>query len=287
MSEPNYFKIPYKQLPSLGQLYPEGSSIRFRILQIRDLKYLGALDKENSTEIVNDVIKRCLKVDGMNVEDIYRMDRLSILFYLRRNTFMLSNGYQTEFTCPFCETRVSKQFQVHELAKKTIQQSLLRKIYIDGELIKGVYKKIFDPEYKTDDPELDMILNWTNVDEVYDHVNQKELEDKILGLPADQYAKLRHLASDTRCGILSYTELQCDNCFNKMRVGVDLSDDKLFNKVKLTTMIRNQIQVSKFCGINLTDDMPYNEVELTIAIVNDLSKKEAEAVSKTKGVAKQ
>lgn len=95
------------------------------------------------------------------------------------------------------------------------------------------------------------------------------------------------MATDTRCGILSYTELQCDNCFNKMRVGVDLSDDKLFNKVKMTTMIRNQIQVSKFCGINLTDDMPYNEVELTIAIVNDLSKKEAEAVSKTKGVAKQ
>ena len=122
MSEPNYFKIPYKQLPSLGQLYPKDSSIRFRILQVRDLKYLGALDKENSTEIVNDVIKRCLKVEGMNVEDIYRMDRLSILFYLRRNTFMLSNGYQTEFVCPYCETRVSKQFQVHELAKKTIQQ---------------------------------------------------------------------------------------------------------------------------------------------------------------------
>jgi hypothetical protein len=47
-------------------------------------------------------------------------------------------------------------------------------------------------------------------------------------------------------------------------------------------MIKNQIQVSKYCGIVLTDDMPYNEVELTIGIVNELSKKEAEAMQKGK-----
>jgi hypothetical protein len=44
-------------------------------------------------------------------------------------------------------------------------------------------------------------------------------------------------------------------------------------------MIRNQIQVSKYCGITINDDMPYNEVELLIATVNDLAQKDAEALS--------
>ena len=285
MSEANYFKIPYSNLPSLGQLYPEGSSIRFRILQIRDLKYLAAIDKENASELVEDILKRCLKTDGIDLSDLYRMDRLSILFYLRRNTFALSNGYQTEFNCPYCKNRVRKNFQVHELAKKSINESKIRQIEVDGNLVKGVYRRIFEREYKTGDSEIDLITNWTNIDEYYGK-KPELLSKKILSLPADQYAKLKHLASDARCGILSFTELQCDVCQSKLRVGVDLSDDKLFNRVQLSTLIRNQIQVSKYCGIVLNDDMPYNEVELTIAIVNDLSKKDEETLNKKKGASR-
>lgn len=282
MSEPNYFKIPYSNLPSLGKLYPGDSSIRFRILTLRDLKYLAAIDSSNAHEMIDDILRRCLLVEGMSLSELYKMDRLAILFYLRRNTFMLSNGYQTEFVCPFCENRVRKDFQVHELAKKTIDQSILRKVYIDGREIQGVNRRIFDPEYRTGDSEVDLILNWTDYagDETASEV--ESMKNKILSLPADEYSKLKHLASDARCGILSYTELQCDKCMNKMRVGVDLSDDKLFNRVQMSTMIRNQIQVSKYCGITLTDDTPYNEVELTIALVNEMSKREAEEMKKVK-----
>jgi hypothetical protein len=287
MPESNYFKIPYDNLPSLGKLYPRGSSIRFRILQIRDLKYLASMDEKNATDLVDDILRRCLIVDGMKIEEIYKMDRLSILFYLRRNTFILSNGYQTEFVCPYCSSRVNKSFQVHELAKKTIEDSKLRKVYIDCDgtrtEFRGEYRRLFDPEYRTGENDVDLILNWTNADIIYQaDVSEYEAKRKILSIPADQFAKLKHLASDARCGILSYTDLTCDKCMNQMRVGVSLSDDKLFNRVQLSTMVRNQIQVSKYCGIVITDDMPYNEVELTIAIVNDMSKKEAEDIQKSK-----
>jgi hypothetical protein len=283
MSDPNYFNIPYSSLPSLGKLYPEYSSIRFRILQIRDLKYLASMNETNSTELVNDMIRRCVRTEGFAIDDLYKMDRLSIIFYLRRNTFMLSNGYQTEFNCPYCGDRVRKSFQIHELAKREIDKSVLRKIYIDGIEISGRYQKIFEPVHRTDDPDIDMILDCTDIEEIMPYMSVEELKSKILNLPADQYSKLKHLASDAMCGILSYTNLECDSCFKKMRVGVDLSDEKLFNRVYLTTLIRNQIQVSKFCGLTITDDMPYNEVELMVSIVNDMIRKEAEAINRAKG----
>ena len=196
---------------------------------------------------------------------------------------MLSNGYQTEFNCPYCENRVRKSFQIHELAKKDIDKSLLRKIYIDGIEISGRYQKIFDAEHSTNDPDIDLILNCTDIEGIMQHRSVDELKRKILNLPADQYSKLKHLASDAMCGIQCYTDIECDSCFKKMRVGVDLSDEKLFNKVYLTTMIRNEIQVSKFCGLTITDDMPYNEVELMVSIVNDMIRKEAEAINRAKG----
>jgi len=281
MSEPNYFNIPYSNLPSHGQLYPKCSSIRFRILQIRDLKYLAAMDEKNAFKMIGDILKRCLKVEGMDLSDIYRMDRLPIIFYLRRNTFMLSNGYQTEFDCPYCGSRVIKNFEVHNIKSKPIEESVIRKAEIGGITVSGIYRKIFDPEIRTEDPEIDLIVNWTDIVESW-NIEGRDLVKKILELPADEYARLKHLASDARCGVLGYTELMCDRCMNTMKVGIDLSDDKLFNRIQLSTMIRNQIQVSKYCGITITDEMPYNEVEMMIAIVNEMSQNEAENLEKAK-----
>lgn len=281
--EPNYWKIDFGKLPSYGKQYPLGASMRFRCLNMRDLKYLSGMNANNAHDMVNDLVKRVLVLDKMELSDVLAMDRLSIIFYIRTNTFMLSNGYQTEFTCPFCGARVRSDFKMSDLHVKRITESKLGTCRVDGidEEISSVYKKFYDPVHRTGDPEVDDILNWTNIDQIIGG-NDSEMKDTVEGLLAPDYAKLRRLANDAKCGILSYADLSCTQCRKELRVGVNISDDNLFNKVRMYTMIKNQIQVSKYCGIVLTDDMPYNEVELTIGIVNELSKKEAEAMQKGK-----
>jgi hypothetical protein len=151
----------------------------------------------------------------------------------------------------------------------------LREIYIDGIKIRGVHRKISDEKYKATDPDIENILNWTDIAEQF---KSNRIEYDILHLSADLFTRLKHLADDARFGIESWTEITCDGCGEKLRVGVDIGDMNLFNRVKTMTMIRNQIQVSKYCGVVINDDMPYNEVELLIATVNELAQKEAESM---------
>lgn len=280
MTEYNYYRISYSSLPSLGKFYPEGSSIRFRCLTIRDLKYLASINEKNSREIVNDIIQRAIKLEKLKFSSILEMDRLTLVFFIRTNTFMLSNEYQTEFDCPYCGKRVMKTFQVSDLAKRSINESKIKQCTIGDKIISGVYYKISDIAFDTGDPDIDLIMNWTNYREVKSSTSNEDIVNEILSLPADDFSRIKSVANSARCGILGYAIMDCDGCGEKMRVGVSLRDRQLFNHVQLTTVIKNRIQVSKYCGIDLSDDTPFNEVEMTIAVVNDLSKKEAEACEK-------
>jgi DNA-directed RNA polymerase subunit RPC12/RpoP len=281
MSELNYWKIPLDKLPSKGTKYSKDTKIEFRCLTIRDLKYMAAMNDENAREIVNDILKRCLRLTDLRFEDILEIDRLTLVFYLRSNTFMLSNTYQTEFKCPYCGSKVTKTIKPGDLAVKKIDESESGSVYVNGKSIHSVLKKITDPVYKTGDPDVDIILNFTDADR---RLKGDDLKEEILNLPANEFAKLLHLAEDAKCGILGYADLKCNTCFRNLRVGIDLADTALFNRVQMSTMIRNRVQVSKYCGVDLNDDTPYNEVEMTITIVNDLAEKESEAMKGGRGL---
>ena len=277
MTDTNYWEIPLSALPSHGSLYPEGTKIEFRCLNIRDLKFLAAINERNSREMVTEILRRCLKIEKLKFDDLLEGDRLTLVFYLRTNTFQLSNSYQTEFTCPYCKNRVSHEFQMSSLHVKSIDESNLRQFYLDGKEIRGVHKKISDKKFRSSDRDVEDILNWTNIAE---ELESDDLENMILSMAADKFSKLKHLAEDAKFGIESWTELSCSSCGSPLRVGVDIRDINLFNRVKSTTMVRNQIQISKYCGIQINDDMPYNEVELLIATVNELAQQDAENLKK-------
>lgn len=280
----NYWKIPYSNLPSEGKYYPEGSSIRFRCLTIGDLKYMTTIKESNAVDMVNDILMRSLKLEGLMFGDLLKMDRLTLLFYIRTNTFMLSSGYQTEFVCPFCNSKVLADFKMSDLKVKKVSESKLCSCEVTGfgGTVKGVYKKIIEPQYSSGDRDIDLILNNTDITSKILEPSGEKWADILYGLPANEFSRLKHVASDARCGILGFVDLPCTKCDRALRVGVDISDLNLFNKVNLTTMIRNKIQVSKYCGLTLEDDTPYNEVELTVALVNEMSEKEAQEMKKRK-----
>lgn len=279
MTEQNYFKVNYENLPSLGIKYRKGSSIRFRVLNIRDLKFLAAINPENSREMVNEILNRCLQLDKVKFEDLLEIDRLSLIFYLRTNTFQLSNGYRTEFNCPYCTNKVMRDIKLPEIAVRNIENVDLRKEIVSGKVISGVHKKIVDPFYKTGERDLDAIMNFTDCADIFDLSDPRELLD----FPADEYAKLLSIAESARCGVMGYVDIACPNCGRTLRVGVDLDDATLFNRVSMVQMVKNRVQVNKYCGCDISDDMPYNEVEIMIAYVNELIEKEAEAMKKKTG----
>lgn len=281
MSELNYWKIPLDKLPSRGTKYSKDTKIEFRCLTIRDLKYMAAMNESNAREIVDDILRRCLRLTDLRFEDILEIDRLTLVFYLRSNTFMLSNTYQTEFKCPYCGSKVTKTIKPGDLAVRNIVESVSGSVCINGKSIHTELKKITDPVYKTGDQDVDLILNFTDADR---KLKGDDLKEEILNLPANEFAKLLHLAEDAKCGILGYADLKCNKCFRNLRVGIDLADTALFNRVQMSTMIRNRVQVSKYCGVDLNDDTPYNEVEMTITIVNDLAEKESEAMKGGRGL---
>ncbi len=279
MTEQNYFNVSYDNLPSKGKMYRSGSSIKFRVLNIRDLKFLAAINPDNSREMVNEMLRRCLFLDKLKFEDILEIDRLSLVFYLRTNTFQLSNGYRTEFNCPYCKNRVMRDIKLPEIAVRSIEETNLRSEEIGRKVISGVHKKIGEKIYKTGERDLDTILNFTDCADVL-RIGDP---NKLLELPADEYAKLLSIAESARCGIMGYVDIACNHCGRTLRVGIDLADETLFNKVSMVQMIKNRVQVSKYCGCDISDDMPYNEVEIMIAYVNELIEKEAEAMKKKSG----
>jgi hypothetical protein len=144
MNEFNYWDIPLAALPSRGKEYPESATIKFRCLNVRDLKFLAAINEKNSRAMVNSILERCLLIENLEFKDILEGDRLTLVFYLRTNTFQLSNNYQTEFVCPYCRSRVSSEFKMSSLHVKNIDESVLRSIYIGGVKISGVHRKISD-----------------------------------------------------------------------------------------------------------------------------------------------
>lgn len=276
MTEQNYFNVSYENLPSLGRYYKKGSSIKFRILNIRDLKFLAAINKDNSREMVNEILRRCLLLDKVKFEELLEIDRLSLVFYLRTNTFQLSNGYRTEFNCPYCHNKVMRDIKLPDIATKRIDEGFISEECIHGKVISAIYKKIVDKAYKTGERDLDTILNFTNCEKELKIVEPRDL----LVLPADEYAKLLSIAERARCGVLGYVDITCPSCGRTLRVGIDLADETLFNKVSIVQMIKNRVQVNKYCGCDISDDMPYNEVEIMIAYVNELIEKEAEMMQK-------
>lgn len=279
----NYWNVPYEKLPSRGRFYPSGSRIRFRCLNVRDLKYLAAINEENSKEMIDTLLRSALLIEGMAFEKIKAMDRISLIFRIRANTFMLSNKYETEFDCPFCKSRVRTTFEMSQLYVRYVESSKITSEEISLGVVSGKYKDILDMRYSVGDPEIDDILNYTDVDALLAGKTGDEMRDEILNLPADEYSRLKKISRDAKCGVMGYVDIPCDKCFRPLRVGVDIRDVNFFNRLKISTMIRNQIQVSKYCGVVIGDEMPYNEVEMTIAIVNEMIEKEAESMTKKTG----
>ena len=67
----NYWKLDLKELPTMGKLYPEGTVIKIRPLNVQEIKYLATICEENATDIINEILEKCVLLKNIEFEDIF------------------------------------------------------------------------------------------------------------------------------------------------------------------------------------------------------------------------
>ena len=77
----------------MGKLYPQGTVIKIRPLNVQEIKYLATINEENATDIINEILEKCLLLKGIEFDDIYLGDRTYFAFWVRINSFTKNSGY--------------------------------------------------------------------------------------------------------------------------------------------------------------------------------------------------
>jgi hypothetical protein len=115
----NYW--PIEDLPSKGFLYPSGVTFLGRPLNVLEVKKLSSMNEVNADFIVNETISKCIKVDGISVDDIVVSDKAFILYWLRANTYK-NSGFLINYTCPHCEKDAEYKFSLEVLDTKYLDE---------------------------------------------------------------------------------------------------------------------------------------------------------------------
>jgi len=99
-------------LPSKFKLYPEGTKIFGRRLNVKEVKKLAQMNSGNTEEVIQEVLSSAIK--GIDIEDLYDDDKLYIILWLRANTYR-EPDYTVSFLCDKCNSISDYNFQLENL----------------------------------------------------------------------------------------------------------------------------------------------------------------------------
>lgn len=286
----NYWTIDLKDLPSEGEVYYSISDpyIKIHPLTVADCKYLTTINpnnKEGTTFMLNQVLQSCMK-SNIPFGDLAVADRNWLLFWVRVNSFINSNGYNIKVECPQCGRQNIRLIKLDDLNIKKRSEAIIGTTFIENTVgervqINGKIPRVKDKFYTVEDKDVEDILNYTtittiigeNVDPVW-YVNR---------LDAFTFAELRSLAQRSKFGIDEITKIKCDDCGNWLTVQLDMSDTNIFGRISLFEVLKTQIQVSKYCGFQISDDNSYSEVEIMQDVIKQMIDEEQAEAEKQKG----
>ena len=98
-----------EDLPSKYKLYPEGTKLYGRPLNVREVKKLSALNEHNFDIIIKEVLSTA--ITGYPISDILSGDKLYLIFWLRANTYKDAR-FVTPFICDECGKQSEYKFDV-------------------------------------------------------------------------------------------------------------------------------------------------------------------------------
>jgi len=242
----NYWEI--KEIPSQYKLYPAGVKIEARPLEVIEVKKLASINEGNAEYVINDIIKRAVRITGMNsVDDLYLADKLYIVFWLRAVSFR-DSSYVIDFNCPKCEKKSTYHFEVKNLDVNYLKDDYDIGTEIEmesGDIIKLRYLKLrdeFEMEQFIDTHK--KLLGEIDADllalgcMMYD-INGKttstlaERYNYVLGLTAGDLSYLVTYTDEYKIGVEPVMNIECNECGGNVPMGVTFRGDFFLPKRKL------------------------------------------------------
>jgi hypothetical protein len=277
----NYWKMDLKELPTMGKLYPEDTIIKIRPLNVQEIKYLSTISEENATDIVNEILEKCLLLDKISFEDIYLGDREYFAFWVRINSFTKNSGYDiTIKECERCHSSYNTNIKLTDFEEKYItEDEQIIELPDSAIKLKLKYPTIRDLKYKCEDKDIETIIR---------HLDIKDkdvtiLEQYLKNLSALDFNILQTTVNKMAIGFSHDITIYCPMCGHPHTYNIEYTDMGLLGSVNLFEVLDLTLRLSKTMNYQIQDNMPWMEVEILQEAANKIAEEEKKQMEKDSG----
>jgi len=277
----NYIEIPKSNFPTLCNDYPDDSKIEVRMFTVADIKLISRVNEFNLKYIIDELLHRCCRFTNMTYDDLYIADRDYILMFLKSGSFITANGFDIKLDkCVHCNEPITISLAIKDLELDVCTET--RKIInVNGIEIKCQLPKVGQKLVKFKDIELEKIINYTNLAEIFGGVN--EAISTILAWNAYDYVQLANAVNEMKCGLKEELETFCPRCHEPITVHWHFAEEDLLNKIPLEQLFENILSISKYSNFQIDDTMAYGEVEVMCQVVNKMIEEDNKALNESEG----
>ena len=277
----NYWKLDLKELPTMGKLYPEGTVIKIRPLNVQEIKYLATICEENATDIINEILEKCILLKNIEFEDIFLGDRTYLAFWVRINSFTKNSGYDINIKeCDKCKNPYTTNIKLTDFEEKYITEDPQEIDLPDaGITLKLKYPTIRDLEVKCEDKEVEKIIRHIDVADK----NVVILEQFIRGLSALDYSIMKNTIDKMEIGFSNQVTIYCPLCGQPHTYTIEYTDMGLLGSVNIFEILEMTLRIAKSMNYQIMDDMPWMEVEILQEAANKIDEEERKQMEKDNG----
>ena len=277
----NYWKLDLKELPTMGKLYPEGTVIKIRPLNVQEIKYLATICEENATDIINEILEECVLLKNIEFEDIFLGDRTYLAFWVRINSFTKNSGYDINIKeCDKCKNPYTTNIKLTDFEEKYITEDPQEIDLPDaGITLKLKYPTIRDLEVKCEDKEVEKFIRHIDVSDK----NVVILEQFIRGLSALDYSIMKNTIDKMEIGFSNQVTIYCPLCGQPHTYTIEYTDMGLLGSVNIFEILEMTLRIAKSMNYQIMDDMPWMEVEILQEAANKIDEEERKQMEKDNG----
>lgn len=274
----NYLPIEMEDLPSRGLVYPEGTFIKGRFLNIRDIKFLALLTEATAQTIINEIIDRCFYMN-IQVEDLALCDRTYLIFWLRANSFMKENGYRVSVgKCSCCRRPFDFTIKLDDIPLKQLQSAPGNiKLPRSGEWVSLKLPTVADLKIVDEDPDVQLMARM---------IRKPDPVKFIMNLKVMDFTFLLNTCKQYDAGFDMHFDLECPHCHSINPMQCMISESALFGQINMRDIISLSMKITKYLTYQISDDTPWPEFEMIAELTNVMIKEENEEMAKQESAAK-
>lgn len=276
----NYWKLIKDEIPSRGCFYNSDAVIKIRPLNVQEVKYLSTLSPQNATDIINEIISKCIILENLNFDDILLADREYMAFWLRANSFQQNNGYSLGLKCENCGHEYKHEVQLADFPtvlydtnkpknKEIVLPDCNIKLYLK-------YPTIKELKRTSNDNEIQNFMRHLDID-----TNDNVLLERFLSnLSAMDYSVLKNNIDDMFIGFARQISVPCPSCGKLHHYSIELNDTGLFGTINIGDVLEIILRICKYTNYQIPETQPWWEVEVMQISVNKMQEEEERLLNK-------